>query len=102
MCRLDECGNEELRGELMNGMESGLFEEYDRNKKIVWRGYYRNGVRFSEVIESGELDGYYDERSVVSGLVLSTAQYDKDLKDNNGCCFEYESGSLKSDFVYEN
>ena len=33
----------DLKGQLVNGIESGLFEEYDRDKRVVWRGYYRNG-----------------------------------------------------------
>ena len=102
VCRMDDYGVIELKGALINGMECGLFEEYDGNKKVVWRGYYRNGDRYSEVVASGVLDGYYDERSVESGLLMSTAQYDDSLHDKNGCCFEYENGSLKSECVYEN
>ena len=30
----------ELKGSVVNGDERGLFEEYDKNKKVVWRGYY--------------------------------------------------------------
>ena len=49
VCRMDDFGVVDMRGELMNGVESGLFEEYDRSKRVVWRGYYRNGQRYSEV-----------------------------------------------------
>ena len=100
--RMNPYGLVELRGELMNGMECGLFEEYDDNEKVVWRGYYKNGERYSEVVESGELEGYYDEKSISSQSLLTTAQYDDSLHDKNGCCFEYENGSLKSECVYEN
>ena len=102
VCRMDDCGMVELRGVLMNGIETGVFLEYDNSKKVVWRGYYRNGVRYSEVVKSELMSGCYDEKSVTTGLLLSTAQYDKDLKDKNGRCFEYENGSLKSECVYEN
>ena len=101
VCRMDEHGVIELKGRLRNGIECGLFEEYD-GTKVAWRGYYRNGERYSEVVESGELDGYFDERSIVSGFLLSTSQYDDSLHDKNGRCFEYENGSLKSECVYEN
>ena len=102
VCRMDDFGVVDMRGELMNGVESGLFEEYDRSERVVWRGYYRNGERYSEVVESGELDGYYDEKSVSSKSLLTTAQYDDSLHDKNGRCFEYENSSLKSECVYEN
>ena len=47
VCRMDDYGVVEMRGQLLNGMESGLFEEYDDNEKVVWRGYYRDGNRYS-------------------------------------------------------
>ena len=61
----------------------------DGNKKKVQGGCYRNGVRFSEVVEGDQLSGYYDERSVSDGQWLNVAQYEKDLKDKNGRCFEW-------------
>ena len=81
VCRMDDYGMVEMRGQLLNGMESGLFEEYDRSDKVVWRGYYRNGKRYSEVMKSGQLEGYYDEKSVENGRLLSIAEYDEDLHD---------------------
>ena len=59
----------ELKGSVVNGDEHGLFEEYDRNKKVVWRGYYRNGRRYSEVVKSRRGGRWYEERSVESGIV---------------------------------
>ena len=47
--RLSEYGLLDMRGHLEDGMESGLFVEFNRNKEVVWRGYYRNGQRFLEV-----------------------------------------------------
>ena len=102
VCRVDYYGVVEMRGHLVNGMESGLFEEYDRSDKVVWRGYYRDGKRYSEVVKSGQMEGYYDEKSAENGRLLSIAQYDKDLRDKNGRCLEYENGSLRSECVYEN
>ena len=58
VCRMDDYGMVEMRGQLLNGMESGLFEEYDRSDKVVWRGYYRNGKRYSEVVKSEQWEGY--------------------------------------------
>ena len=84
VCRMDDFGVVDMKGELMNGLEYGLFVEYDRSKEVVWRGYYRNGARYSEVVESSELDGYYDEKRESTGLLLSTAQYDESLQEKYG------------------
>ena len=100
--RMNRYGLVELRGHLANGMERGLYEEYDNSDKVVWRGYYRDGRRYSEVVKSGRLEGYYDERSVESGLLLSIAQYDDSLHDKNGRCMEYENGEWVGELVYEN
>ena len=100
--RLNSWGVVDLRGQLMNGIEDGLFVEYDRNEKVVWRGYYRNGKRYSEVVASGRVNGYYDERSVTTGLLLTIAQYDNSLHDKNGRCMEYENGEWVGEWMYEN
>ena len=47
--RMGEDGLLNMRGHLENGMEIGLFVEYERGKKVVWIGYYRNGERYLEV-----------------------------------------------------
>ena len=47
--RLNKDGLVDMRGHLENGMEIGLFVEYERGKKVVWIGYYRNGERYLEV-----------------------------------------------------
>ena len=70
--RVNKYGRNELKGHVVDGVEDGLFIGNDDNAKVVWRWYYRNGERYSEVVESGELDGYYDVKSVSIGLVLST------------------------------
>ena len=101
MERLNQFGTTDLKGQLVNGVESGVFTEYSDND-VVWRGYYRNGMRYSELTKSDTLDGYYDERSVSSKSLLTTAQYDDSLHDKNGRCFDYENSSLKSECVYEN
>lgn len=64
----------DLRGRLVDGVESGIFQEYDGDT-VVWRGYYRNGRRYSEVMMSAEMEGYYDERSVADGELFCVAQY---------------------------
>ena len=79
--RMSESGSVELRGHLVSGVESGFFEEYDSRDQVVWRGYYRNGVRDSKSrlvrkgkdsvrsIEEGE---FYecDENGMVTQLCL--------------------------------
>ena len=47
--RMSYYGIVELRGHLVNGMESGLFLEYNENDEVMWMGYYKNGQRYSEV-----------------------------------------------------
>ena len=90
-----------VRGHLSNGEESGLFEEYV-DSFLIWRGYYDGGSRYSVVRKSERRGGYYEERSVNTGELLSIAEYDKALVDKNGRCFEYEDGVLKRQCLYEN
>lgn len=98
----DDRGEVKLIGQLVNGVESGVFEEYDQHKEVVWRGYYRNGKRYSKVIESKRTEGYYDEISERSGELLTTSQYDESIRYKNGTCLEYENGIVKRSCVYEN
>ena len=79
--RMSESGSVELRGHLVSGVESGFFEEYDSRDQVVWRGYYKNGVRDSksrlvrkgkDSVRSVEEGEFYelDENGVVSQLCL--------------------------------
>ena len=78
--RLNEYGLVEMSGHLENGIETGLFLEYDNNEKVVWIGYYRNGERSSEVrnrvvksdcLEDGSGEFYeLDENGAVTQLCL--------------------------------
>ena len=79
--RMSESGSVELRGHLVSGVESGFFEEYDSRDQVVWRGYYRNGVRDSksrlvrkgkDSVRSVEEGEFYelDENGVVTQLCL--------------------------------
>ena len=90
-----------VRGPLLNGKESGLFEEYV-NSFVVWRGYYKDGERYSVVRRSEEKRGYYEEWDVKSDELLSVAEYDKELVNKNGHCMEYEDGEMKRECWYEN
>ena len=90
-----------VRGPLLNGKESGLFEEYV-NSFVVWRGYYKDGERYSVVRRSEEKRGYYEEWDVKSDELLSVAEYDKELVNKNGHCIEYEDGEMKRECWYEN
>ena len=78
--RMDRHGLLDMRGHLENGLETGLFVEYERGKKVVWIGYYRNGERYSEVrnrvvksvcLEDGSGEFYeLDENGKVTQLCL--------------------------------
>lgn len=99
--RQNQYGMVDLKGHIVNGIEDGLFEEYNNCKIVVWRGYYRNGRRYSRITESKRLKGYYDETSVSSGSLLSVAQYDRSLHDKNGHCLLYENGDWVGEWIYE-
>ena len=91
----------DLKGHLIDGRETGLFEEMTGGE-VVWRGYYRNGERYSEVVKSRRGGRWYVERREGSGEVLSIAEYDEGLHDKNGRCWEYENGKWVGEWVYEN
>ena len=74
IARMNDAGLIDLRGRLIDGVESGIFQEYD-GAKVTWRGYYRNGKRFSEVVRSEEMEDYYNERDVMNGELLCVSQY---------------------------
>ena len=85
----------------MNGIETGLFEEYRPGDGVIWRGYYRNGQRYSEVIQSEKMKGYYEERKVDDNQLLSIAEYDEELRDKNGLCIEYRNGEVVGNWLYK-
>ena len=99
--RLNKWGMVDMRGVLADGVENGLFKEYDKKDKVVWMGYYRNGQRYSEVTTCKRMKGWYEERSVENRELLSIAQYDEDLHDKNGPCMEYENGEWVGEWMYE-
>ena len=99
--RLNKWGMVDMRGVLVDGVENGLFKEYDKKDKVVWMGYYRNGQRYSEVTTCKRMKGWYEERSVENRELLSIAQYDEDLHEKNGPCMEYENGEWVGEWMYE-
>ena len=99
--RMNQYGIIDLKGQAVNGIEKGLFIEYGDRKKETWRGYYRNGKRYSEVVKSERVKGWYDERSVENRELLSIAEYDEGLHDKNGRCMEYENGEWVGEWLYE-
>ena len=54
-------------------------------------GYYRNGNRYSDLIKSKTMKGWYEERNVMDYSLISIAQYDDALQNKNGRCFEFKS-----------
>ena len=98
--RVDEMENVNLRGYLINGVESGLFSIY--NSCNPTKAYFRNGKPYSILLPCYRKMGYYEERSVDTGEVLSVSEYDKELHDKNGMCFEYMNGKVVSQWYYEN
>jgi chromosome undetermined scaffold_131, whole genome shotgun sequence len=99
---LDNQGVTKMSGHLVNGIESGLFEEYNRYGDVIWCGYYRNGKRYSQVVKNEQMEGYYDEICEENGILLSSSQYDEMFRDKNGSCLEYENGVLRRSCIYCN
>ena len=99
--RMDDRGVVDLKGHLIDGRETGLFEEM-MGGEVVWRGYYQNGERYSEVVKSRRGGRWYVERRAGSGEVLSIAEYNEGMHDKNGRCWEYENGEWIGEWVYEN
>ena len=87
MERYNESGMVMLRGHLVNGVEDGLFEEYDANKNVVWRGFYQNGRRLMEVRRKGLMANAADPTSVMSGEF-----YEMDENGNVRYCCTYANG----------
>ena len=92
-------GKTVLKGTLEKGKEVGLFVEYDEDEKEVWRGFYRNGERYSAIKKCLRKSGFYEETSVSGGL-LRVSQYDDRWK-RHGTCFEFKDGKIAGEYVYE-
>ena len=90
-----------MSGWLVNGEESGIFQEFDKKGNCIWRGYYRNGKRYSSIVKSERVKGYYEERTVTTGTLLNIAQYDQDLRNKDGLCMEFANGEWICDCVFE-
>ena len=93
-------GKTEMKGSLVDGMERGLFKEYGPNREVIWMGYYQDGKRYSEVVSSKEMIGFYEERRVSDRELISIAQYDMFPYEKNGRCFEYKYGAKTGDWMY--
>ena len=85
----------------VNGAEYELSVEYNHNGDVCWRGYYRNGKKYSEIWKSRTMLGYYEERNVKNGELISIAQYDDELQYKNGRCLEFAHGEWTSESFYE-
>lgn len=97
--KYNQSGEVVLRGYLMNGSEDGLFKEY-RKSTVTWVGCYKYGRRYSVLRKSAYLKGYYEERLVEGGGLLSIAQYDDGLQEKIGYSIECEDGRMDG-WVYQ-
>ena len=98
--RMNEYGSVELRGHLVNGIEDGLFEEFDDNM-VVWRGYYRNGRR-KDMDEDGSMrrSGGLSSESVSSIAVVPSSQIEK-LKGDMQWLLNLNDYGYESDYAGE-
>lgn len=94
-----EFGKTILRGTLHEGMEIGLFTEYDENEKMIWRGFYQNGKRYSSITEYHNRKGFFQEESVTKQL-LRIANYDDEWRVH-GTCYEYQDGKIREECLYK-
>lgn len=83
--QMNECGRIVLRGHLVNGLESGLFEEYDTSGAVKWIGYYRNGKRDIDwsdriVCRVGNLGSGEFYELDESGNVFQLCSYEKGIR----------------------
>ena len=118
--KMNDHGIVVLRGHLVNGIESGLFLEYDENEKVVWIGYYQNGKRHTEVrnriVKQDGSGEFYelDENGKVTQLCLYvqglkhrvTARFSGDVMtefdENEKRTYEGEyTGSVENGFMRE-
>ena len=86
----DKFGRTVMQGELRHGVEHGLFEEFNEKGEVIWRGFYRNGRRYSVLMEKEGMKGFYYEVSM-SGELLSVSQYDSQLKIKQGSVYKRHS-----------
>ena len=100
---MNEDGQTVLKGQLRDDKPFGVFEEYDEEWNVKWRGYYRGNRRFSEVKALDGLNGMYEERRVDDNRLLSISKYDDSCLLKNGECFEFgANGCIEGEYVYEN
>lgn len=97
---IDPSGDVVLKGYLEKGKPRGLFREYC-NSVLTWMGYFRDEQRYSYVQKSELFDGYYEERRMDDGEVISIAEYDEMLRDKRGRCIECLDGKM-SIWIIEN
>ena len=96
----DEYGNIVLRGEVKRGKEVGMWIEYDNDENEIWRGFYRNGKRYSILTKHKGMKGFFKEKNE-NGELLSVSEYDDEWM-KNGKCFEYEGGRVVRECEYKN
>ena len=63
----------EVHDYLKNGMEQRVFRGYDSDS-VIWMGYYRSGNRYSDLIKSKSMRGWYEERNGMDYFLISIAQ----------------------------
>ena len=99
--KMNKYGITVLKGRVSKGKEVGIWIEYDDDGNEIWRGFYRNGKRYSILKEQEGMKGFYSEMSV-NGELLSVSEYDEYGLLKNGKCFEYEGGRMVRECEYKN
>ena len=99
--KYDSYGIPIMTGTLRDGKESGVFVEYNQQKEEIWRGYYKNGDRFTVLTKNASMPSFYDERTL-DGELLNVTQYDISALHKNGTSYKVDKGKVISVSIYSN
>ena len=112
VCQMNDSGVVVLRGQVRNGVEDGLFEEYDDGGKKryigrftgdIWSGFKRDGRGYC-IDENGEVKQYcmYNE-GVMKGVIQEfNGSTMTEYYENGGIKYEGGfTGTMENEFVWE-
>ena len=94
--KYNENGSIQMEGIFDNGILNGWGREYE-NFEPVYSGFYKNGQRFSKLVD---IDGRDEKKEMHDGVILSISKYDEN-HNKHGVCYSFEKGSIVSCVQYD-